>query len=80
MSNICLTGVSFFYQTEGTLVHLIIAYTALYLGGTPSQRTGTTPLAVYSSTTVYSCVKCDKESKTISSRDKNDKKFLNKGD
>ena len=33
----------------------IRAYLALYLGGTPSQRTGTTPLAVYSSTTVYIC-------------------------
>ena len=29
------------------------AYLALYLGGTPSQRTGTSPLAVYSQTTVY---------------------------
>ena len=29
------------------------AYTALYIGGTPSQRTVTSPPAVYSSTTVY---------------------------
>ena len=28
---------------------------ALYLGGTPSQETGTSPLAVYSSITVYVC-------------------------
>ena len=27
-----------FYQTEGTLVHIIRAYTALYIGGTPSQK------------------------------------------
>ena len=30
-------------QAEGTLVHIIRAYTALYLGGTPSQRTGASP-------------------------------------
>ena len=30
-------------QAEGTLVHIIRAYTALYLGGTSSQRTGTSP-------------------------------------
>ena len=32
---------------EGSLV-IIRAYPALYLGGTPSQETGTSPLAVYS--------------------------------
>ena len=31
------------YQPEGTLVHIIRAYTALYPGGTPSQKTGTSP-------------------------------------
>ena len=34
---------SFVYQAEGTLVHIIRAYTALYLGVTPSHRTGTSP-------------------------------------
>ena len=42
-----------FIQAEGTLVHIIRAYTALHLGGNPSQKTGTSPLAVNSSTTVY---------------------------
>ena len=31
------------------------AYPALYLGGTPSQETSTSPLAVYSLQTVYIC-------------------------
>ena len=31
----------------------IRTYVAFHLGGTPSQETGTSPLAVYSSTTVY---------------------------
>ena len=43
VSNIRPTSVSFFYQVEGTFVHIIRAYTAVYLGGTPSQRTGTSP-------------------------------------
>ena len=43
VSNIRLTGVSFFYQAEGALVHIIRAYTALYFGGTPSQKTATSP-------------------------------------
>ena len=43
LSNIRLTSVSFFYQVEGTLVHIIRAYTALCLGGTPSEKTGTSP-------------------------------------
>ena len=33
----------------------IIAYVALHFGGTLSQETGPSPLAVYSSTTVYLC-------------------------
>ena len=33
--------------------HNIRAYPALYLGGTPSQKTGIIPLAVNSSITVY---------------------------
>ena len=35
--------------------HLIRAYLASYFGGTPSQETGTIPLAVNSSRTVYTC-------------------------
>ena len=34
---------------------IIRAYPALYRGETPSQETGTSPLAVYSSRTVYVC-------------------------
>ena len=44
----------FLLSTEGSLV-ITRAYTALYLGGTPSHRTSTNPLAVYSSRTVYLC-------------------------
>ena len=33
----------FIYQAEGALVHIIRAYTASYLGGTPSQKTGNSP-------------------------------------
>ena len=44
--------VFFLLSTEGPLV-IITAYQALFLGGTPSQETGTSPLAVYSSRTVY---------------------------
>ena len=44
--------VFFLLSAEGSLVD-IRAYVALHLGGTPSQETGTSPLAVYSSTTIY---------------------------
>ena len=42
----------FLLPTVGSLVDTW-AYLALYLGGTPSLRPGSSPLAVYSSTTVY---------------------------
>ena len=46
--------VFFLLSTKGSLVDTR-AYLALHLGGTPSQETGTSPLAVNSSTTVYTC-------------------------
>ena len=44
--------VFFLLSTEGSIV-ITRAYPALYLGGTPSQETGTSPLAVYSLRTIY---------------------------
>ena len=46
------------------------AYIALYLSGTPNQEAGTSPLAVYSSTTVYLCTNlcssdCDVETTRV---------------
>ena len=38
---------------SSTCIYLYALYPALYLGGTPSQETGTIPLAVNSSRTVY---------------------------
>ena len=46
--------VFFLLPTEGSLV-ITRAYPTLYLGGTPSQKTNTIPLAVYSSRTIYRC-------------------------
>ena len=45
----------FLLSVEGSLVG-IIAYIAFHLGGTPSQETVTSPLAVCSSTTIYLCI------------------------
>ena len=52
--NYCQTSILFF--TNGGILSGYSSLLALHLSGTPSLKTGTSPLAVSSSTTVYTCV------------------------